>query len=272
VRGAGTRERSLPGEHETEPASAGPGDRTGNRVARAAGKKQTRRKSAPRRAASTRAGKPRASADRRAVAKKRTKRASAPKRAAKKRTRPGLRKAVAARTRKPAGAVVTAFATQRARATSREELLFELARARASVKAAIQGLTSASAMKPIAPGKWSAFEIVLHLGERDRVRLGEFHRTLSGQRHTWARVGDAEQARVNEEHLAPLRAFSWESAVRRLDELREALLLRLHEVPALPDDVWQRGHTFAEMMWGLPQHDRHHAQQIKKARIGEAED
>ena len=162
-----------------------------------------------------------------------------------------------------------AFATQRAHATSREELLFELARARAAVKASIQGLTIATASRPIAPGKWSPLEIVLHLGERDRVRLEEFHRTLHGQPRSWAGISDAEQAVQNEQHLSPLRALTWDSAVRRLDSLREQLLLRLHEVPALPDDVWQRGHAFADMMWGLPEHDRHHAGQIKRARIGE---
>jgi hypothetical protein len=57
--------------------------------------------------------------------------------------------------------------------------------------------------------------------------------------------------------------------VRRLDALREALLLRLHEVPALPEDVWHRTHAFGDMMWGLPEHDRHHAEQLKHARIGE---
>jgi DinB family protein len=162
-----------------------------------------------------------------------------------------------------------AFATQRAHATLREELLFELARARAAVRAAIQGLTAANASRPIAPGKWTPLEIVLHLGERDRVRLEEFHRTLNGQPRTWAGISDAEQATVNEQHLAPLRALTWESAVRRLESLREQLLLRLHEVPALPDDVWKRGHTFAEMLWALPEHDRLHAEQIKRARTGE---
>jgi hypothetical protein len=54
-----------------------------------------------------------------------------------------------------------------------------------------------------------------------------------------------------------------------MESLREQLLLRLDEVPALPDDVWQRGHAFADMMWGLPEHDRHHAAQIKRARTGE---
>jgi hypothetical protein len=151
----------------------------------------------------------------------------------------------------------------------RDQLLLELQRARASVKAAIQGLSSANAGRPIAPGKWSPLEIVLHLGERDRVRLEEFARTLGGQPRTWAGVPDAVQAGVNEAHLAPLRAHSWDDAVRRLDALREALLLRLHEVPALPDDVWHRTHAFGDMMWGLPEHDRHHAEQLKRARIGE---
>jgi hypothetical protein len=162
-----------------------------------------------------------------------------------------------------------AFAAQRALATAREELLFEIQRARASVKAAIQGLTGATAERPIAPGKWSIKEIVLHLSERDRVRLEEFSRTLGGLPRTWAGSGKAEEDAVNETHLAPLRAHGWDAAVKRLDSQRELLLLRLSEVPALPDDVWRRGHPFADMMWGLPEHDRHHAEQIKQARIGE---
>ena len=204
----------------------------------------------------------------------RTKRAVAPKRrtravpaSAVRRPRPA-----AARGARPAAAAPPsppAFAAQRAHATSREELLFEMARARAAVKAAIQGLAVANAARPIARGKWTPLEIVLHLGERDRVRLEEFHRTLHGQPRSWAGISDAEQAVVNEQHLAPLRALSWDSAVRRMDSLREQLLLRLHDVPALPDDVWQRGHAFADMLWALPEHDRHHAEQIKQARIGE---
>lgn len=180
--------------------------------------------------------------------------------------RPAPRAAAATRTPAP---VPPAFAAQRAAATSRELLLFELQRARASVKAAIQGLSSGVAMQPIAPGRWSPFEIVLHLSERDRVRLEEFARTLAGQPRTWAGIPDPEMAPVNEAHLAPLRAHTWEEAVRRLDSLREELLQRLFQVPAQPDDVWQRGHAFGDMMWGLPEHDRHHAEQIKRVRIGD---
>ena len=75
-------------------------------------------------------------------------------------------------------------------------------------------------------------------------------------------------AAVNESHLALLRAHTWDEAVRRLDSLREELLLQLSKVPAQPHDVWLRGHAFGDMIWGLPDHDRHHAQQLKRARIG----
>ena len=282
--------------HQTEPASAGSADRTGIRVARAAGKRLTKQKSSKQRsAAKSRDAKPRAGSPKLA---QRAKRAKHPTRKA------APRKAIARRTagpktapnRKPAGTRATpkrparvtatrsprrataprhapapvqpAFAVQFASATAREHLLFELQRARASVKAAIQGLPVAAAMQPIAPGKWSTFEIVLHLSERDRVRLEEFARTLAGQPRTWAGIEDPEMAPVNEAHLAPLRAHTWDEAVRRLDSLREELLQRLFQVPAQPDDVWQHGHPFGDMMWGLPDHDRHHAEQIKRVRIG----
>ena len=178
--------------------------------------------------------------------------------------RPAVRRAVLKRTEP----VPPAFATQRASASLREQLMFELQRARASVKAATQGLPGSTAELPVAPGKWSIKEIVLHLSERDRVRLEEISRTLGGQPRSWAGLSPAEEAALNEAHLAPLRAHSWDDALRRLDTLREQLLLRLSEVPSHPDDVWRRGHPFADMLWILPEHDMHHARQIKLARIG----
>lgn len=199
--------------------------------------------------------------------------ASARKRVAKTVTsaKRALERAAARRVPRPVAApkpVPPAFAAQRASATAREVLLFELQRARASVKAATQGIASGAAERPIAPGKWSIKEIVLHLSERDRVRLEELSRTLGGQSRSWAGIEDPEMGAHNEAHLSPLRAHGWDDALRRLDSMREQLLLRLSEVPAEPDDVWRRGHPFADMMWGLPEHDRHHASQIKLARIG----
>lgn len=230
------------------------------------GKRATKpaRKAAPRKAVARKAVAHKA-VPRKAVARKTAPRKAVARKVVQRRT--VASKAPPRRATAPRHAVPPAFATQRAAATAREHLLFELQRARASVKAAIQGMTSASAMRPIARGKWSTFELVLHLSERDRVRLEEFGRTLAGQRHSWAGMHDPAMSPVNEMHLAPLRAHTWDEAVRRLDSLREELLRHLAEVPAQPDDVWLRGHAFGDMLWGLPDHDRHHAEQIKRARI-----
>ena len=164
--------------------------------------------------------------------------------------------------------VPTAFAAQRHGAGSRDLLVFELVRARTAVKAALQGLTGGRATQPIAPGKWSVLEIVLHLSERDRVRLEEFDRLLAGVPRSWAGLSVDEIAAVNEAHLAPLRAHTFEEAVRRMDALRDELLERIARVPAEPTHVWSREHSFGDTMGHLPEHDRHHAQQIKLARIG----
>lgn len=207
-----------------------------------------------------------------AVAKSRLK--PAPKRAAKPASKP-TRKLARKRVAKPVARktakrtpVPPAFAAQRAGASPRELLLFELVRARAVVKASLQGLATGSTVRPVAPGKWSPLEIVLHLSERDRVRLDEFDRTLAGVPRSWASLTEADMVAVNEAHLGPLRAHTWHEAVRRLDALRDELLERLAAVPDLPADVWLKGHAFADMLWGLPEHDRHHAMQIKNARIG----
>src|SRR5262245_56379740 len=67
---------------------------------------------------------------------------------------------------------------QRADASPKQHLLFELLRARTSVRAAVAGLTAGSANEPMAPGKWSARETLLHLVTRDQVRLNEMEAAL----------------------------------------------------------------------------------------------
>lgn len=170
--------------------------------------------------------------------------------------------------RAPAEPVPPAFSRQRAHATRRDELLFELTRARAAVRAAVQGLGGGNAERPVAPGKWSIKEIVLHLGERDRARLEEFDSLLAGRERSWAGLQGEPLHALNEAHLAPLRALSWDDAVRRTDRLRDELVARLLAVPAEPVTPWEHEHAFGAAFWHLPQHDRHHAQQIKLARIG----
>jgi hypothetical protein len=118
----------------------------------------------------------------------------------------------------------------------------------------------------MAPGKWSIHEVVLHLSERDRVRIDEFVRTLAGAPRTWAGISDPAMARMNAAQLAPIVPLKWDAAVRRLDAMREALLERITGVPD-GSPAWAREHTFGGMLWGLPDHDRHHADQIKQARL-----
>jgi hypothetical protein len=52
-----------------------------------------------------------------------------------------------------------------------------------------------------------------------------------------------------------------------LDSTRARLLEALLEVPAEPAARWTREHSFGATMLELPRHDRHHAEQIKRARI-----
>lgn len=185
------------------------------------------------------------------------------RKAAKKRAAKKLAPKRAARRAAPA-----AFASQRAGASAKDLLLFEIERARVAVLAAIQGLGGGTAMQPTAPGKWSTHEIVLHLAVRDRIRLEEFDSMLAGNEASWAGVMDtAEQAAENEAGLAPVRGLSWDEAVRLLMTTRAELLERLQAVPAEPAGVWSESHAFGAMMHRLPGHDRGHAEAIKNARI-----
>lgn len=255
-------------------------------AARRGAKKKAVRKAAPKGAPKA---KPRAAAKKKAVKKQaaspaRKKRAAAkparrptPKRTAKPAKKPVAKparvKAPAAKRAKPAvrkappPAFTPAFTPQREGANPKELLLFDMQRARVAVMAAIQGLTAPSADRPVAPGKWSVREIILHLIVRDRVRLDEFEPVLGGRAPSWAALDEAAMARVNELHLGPLRPLSWEEAVRLLQATREQLVATLVTVPSHPAELWTEAHPFGAMLLALPRHDRHHAEQIKNARI-----
>lgn len=161
-----------------------------------------------------------------------------------------------------------AFAPQRSGASAKELLLFELQRARVGVQAAVQGVAAGSSERPLAPGKWTLREMVLHLAVRDRVRLEEFDAVLAGADVSWKGIDDAGMAAINEAHLAPLRHHSWDEALRLMQSTRDQLMTRVDAVPAEPDSRWSDAHAFGRMLLALPPHDRKHAQQIKSARIG----
>ena len=212
-------------------------------------KKVARRKPTPRK---KRVAKKKTSRKKVAAKKKRAVRRAAPRKAT-------SRKKLAAR-KKPAP---QAF-PQRAEASAKQLVLFELMRARATFLSAIQGLVAAS--DPIAPGKWSPREIVLHVVTRDLARLRELETTLRGVPASWKDLQEGDWARVNEENLAPLRHHDWDEALRLLNRTRQQLIEELESVPEEPSEPWSPEHAFGAMLAGLPPHDRHHAEQIKRWR------
>lgn len=171
-----------------------------------------------------------------------------------------------ARRRKQAS-FTPAFARQASDASAKELLLFALERGRVAVKAALQGLTPASATRPVAPGKWSTHEIVLHLSVSDRKRIAEFDALLAGTPASWDINDYQAMDAPNEENLMPLRSLGWDEAVRLLESTRGELLAALLAAPAEPAERWTPAHPFGATMLELPRHDRHHAEQIKNARI-----
>jgi uncharacterized damage-inducible protein DinB len=243
---------------------------------RKAAKKKAAKKRAPTRRAKKRALKPaRKAAKKRAVkpARKAAKK-RAPARRAKKRAVKPARKAAKKRTVKAVRGAAkqriapAAFAPQKAGASAKDLVLFEINRARVAVMAAIQGIGAGTAMRPVAEGKWSIHEIVLHLSVSDRLRLEEFDALLAGVPATWTSLsGTPAEAAMNEARLAQLREQSWDDAVRLLMTTRAELLERLQAVPAEPGDVWTTSHPFGAILRRLWEHDRHHADSIKNARI-----
>jgi hypothetical protein len=155
---------------------------------------------------------------------------------------------------------------QRAGASPKQLLLFELMRARASFLSAVQGLGGSGTSDPIARGKWSPREIVLHLVTRDQARLCELESTLHGTPASWKSAKEKDWAKINETNLAPLRHHDWEEALRLLHRTRQQLVEELESVPDEPSERWGAEHSFGEMLGALPIHDRHHADQIKRWR------
>lgn len=191
----------------------------------------------------------------------RRKRATGTKRASR---RPALR--VVPRPKLPRA---TSF-PQRAGASGKQSLLFELMRSRAALGAAIQGLSGGSAGEAIARGKWSARQIVLHLGHWDRETLRAVEAALRGHVPEWMAWGEEEDAVANRDSLAALEHHDWDGALRLLHASRAELLEAVESVPEEPAEVWSREHAFGKILWSSVHHDRHHAEAIKRWRAGRA--
>lgn len=155
---------------------------------------------------------------------------------------------------------------QRQDASLKQLALFELVRARATLFSAIQGLSGAGADEPMAAGQWSAREVVLHLVTRDQARLREMEAALRGATPSWKETDEGEWPAINEASLAPLRGHDWEEALRLLHRTRQEMMEAIESVPDAPAEVWSPEHPFGWMLHGLPPHDRHHADRIKRWR------
>jgi len=155
---------------------------------------------------------------------------------------------------------------QREGASSKQSVMFELMRSRAALGAAIQGLTGGSAAEPIARGKWNVRQIVLHLGHWDREALRAIESALLGRAPEWLGWGAANDARANQAALAALEHHDWDGALRLLHAIRAEFLEAVESVPEEPAEVWSREHAFGRMLWSSAEHDRHHAERIKRWR------
>ena len=141
--------------------------------------------------------------------------------------------------------------------------MFRMVKARASVLAAVQGMSAATAERPLGEDKWTVRETILHLVTRDRVRLREMEAALLGLRPSWDGADALLQAQVNEKDLVPLRALSWEDALKLLLTTRQVLMEALESIPEDPPEVWGEDHPLGWMFQRLPAHDLHHADIIK---------
>lgn len=209
-----------------------------------------------------RAAKPKRAAKRKPAPK--LKRAAKPKRPAKPGRAPKLtiaKRPAPARKRTPPP---PAF-PQAVGASVRDGLLFRMVKARAAVLAAIQGMSAATAEKPLGEGKWSTRETVLHLVNRDQARLREMEAALRGVKPSWDGLDPERQAAVNEQDLAPLRRLSWEDAVRLLHTTRQELMEAVESIEEAAE-IWDESHPLGWMFQRLPPHDLHHADTIKRWR------
>lgn len=168
----------------------------------------------------------------------------------------------------PASATLASPFPPRATASAKQLALFELARGRAEVLAAVKGMSASAADTPFGPGKWSTRETLLHLVVRDRVRLDHVDEALRGVPAWWKDFDLEAMARQNAQDLAPLLSLDWAATQRLLHETRRELTERFECVSEEPAERWSEAQPFGWLVRTLPPHDRHHAAIIQRWRTG----
>ncbi|MGH7740916.1 MAG: DinB family protein [Candidatus Eiseniibacteriota bacterium] len=153
-------------------------------------------------------------------------------------------------------------------ASGKQQVLFEMVRARAALLAAIQGLTGASAEQPLEEGEWTVRETVLHLCAWDDMSLRALETALHGIPPEWAEMKSAELEQLNAEGVNALRHHGWDESLRLLQWSRQRLMESAEGVAAEPGQVWGATHPFGALLLDLASNDRHHAEAIKCWRTG----
>jgi uncharacterized damage-inducible protein DinB len=141
-----------------------------------------------------------------------------------------------------------------------------LVRSWTRVLAAVQGLSAASAERPVGRGRWTIRETVLHLHAWDLEWERALEPALRGERPGWMDLGPDALARLNATLLTPLRPLPWDEALRRLHAGRARMLEAIESLPEEPAALWTAEHPLGEILALLHEHDHHHAEVIKQAR------
>lgn len=170
----------------------------------------------------------------------------------------------AARTTVTAGAPPVSF-PQRAGASGKLTLLFEMARARTAVLAAVQGLVPGSAEQPHAEGKRNTRQHVLHLIYCDQLYATDVELALNGVVPAAASHTREDDDRINAEVIPRMDHIPWDEALRMLHAARHRLLEIVETVPE-DSGAWTLPHMFARILRSAALHDRHHADAIKRWR------
>jgi len=223
-----------------------------------------RTKKAVRKGARRPAAKPRRAAakpgGRRVAAKKRVTRHAAPRAAAAKKRAPAAKRtasrkpAPAARSRAKAGGAPTRATTLAALRAGRDALL-----------AAVRGLDATAAERPIAPGKWSPKQVVLHMAFWDEWMLGVLPAAIGRER----RPEPLTPERVDELNALAVEsgaALGWNEVKALFASQRSLLLAMLAAVPAAPAARWTSAHALGEVIGGYWEHDLQQAAKIRAAR------
>jgi uncharacterized damage-inducible protein DinB len=153
-----------------------------------------------------------------------------------------------------------------AKVTKKQHVLNDLLESRDRVHAAIRGISPADVEAPLAPGKWSVRETVLHLCFWEYSIVQALDSAARGVPPRWEDNDAEKNAELNAEGHARFGSMSWAQAAALLRSGRASLLAALERIPADPADQWTGEHVLGRMLLDIAPHERHHAEQILRWR------